>query len=313
MGAALLIAAGAAGGWFWLRTMPPRVARVLPEADGYLYLNVAALRYAGVKELPEYTDSAQYRDFAQAAGLQFERDIDGAAFARHGELESPQEARYSEVITGKIDRARATAWLRQHAGQTETYNGHDIFVMAIENRSLRVVFLDDKTLAASNALTADPIHQIVDRSRSRFPAKMALLARDYGYVPTGSVGWAIARVSEQAATSGNSLISSTIRKRLSGTVLVAAARYLPSGRGGDLDVTLQVIANTEAQAQRIAEDAGTLLQIYRAAETELKPGGSDADVKAAINSLHLEQEGTRVTLGAKIPARALQKLAAAEK
>jgi hypothetical protein len=299
-----------AGGWFWWRATPPRTVRLLPEADGYFYINVAALRTAGAfNKLPEVSEEPEYQDFINATGFRFERDLDSVAFARHGEMEGSQDVRYSEVFAGRIDRGRATNWLKQHAAQTANYRGHDIFIIALQGRSVRIAFLDDGTLAASNAPTEEPIHQIIDRYHQSFPTKTALMAQHYREVPLGSEAWAIARYAEQPARRNNAILSNSLRKLLAGTTLVGSARYLPSTSSGTVELRTEAIATSEDQARRIADGANTFLQIYRAAEIQLKAPGGDADVKAALNSLHVEQDGKRTAIVAELPARLLQKLA----
>src|SRR6202163_4602549 len=63
---------------------PPEPARLLPGADGYLYVNLKRARRANLAgQLPDVPHEAEYEQFIQATGFQFERDLDQAAFAIH--------------------------------------------------------------------------------------------------------------------------------------------------------------------------------------------------------------------------------------
>src|SRR5512142_2994623 len=62
----------------------PEPARLLPEADGYFYINLKPVRLAGViGNNPPVTHDSDYEEFVKQTGFQFERDLDEAAFAVH--------------------------------------------------------------------------------------------------------------------------------------------------------------------------------------------------------------------------------------
>ena len=63
---------------------PPEPARLLPSADGFVYLNFSWMRRGILNSpMPEVRHDADYEQFIQATGFQFERDLDEAAFAVH--------------------------------------------------------------------------------------------------------------------------------------------------------------------------------------------------------------------------------------
>ena len=63
---------------------PPEAARLLPSADGFLYVNLQWMRRANVSgDLPKVSHDPEYEQFIAATGFQFERDLDEAAFAIH--------------------------------------------------------------------------------------------------------------------------------------------------------------------------------------------------------------------------------------
>src|SRR6476620_3712745 len=102
---------------------PPEPARLLPGADGYLYVNLKWVRRANVAgQLPDVPHEPEYQEFIQATGFQFERDLDQAAFAIHYPVKRklqpaiPGPPRFSEVFVGRIDGERLRAYLGKISG-----------------------------------------------------------------------------------------------------------------------------------------------------------------------------------------------------
>src|ERR1700732_5635710 len=90
---------------------PPEPARLLPGADGFVYVNLKWVRRAHIAgQMPDVPHEAEYEQFIQATGFQFERDLDQAAFAIHYPANWPgggtgggaPEPRFSEVLVGKV-------------------------------------------------------------------------------------------------------------------------------------------------------------------------------------------------------------------
>ena len=103
---------------------PPEAARLLPGADAFIYADLAWVRKANAgKELPPVSHDPEYERFIRETGFQFERDLDEAAFAVHypaswpggGTGGSAPELRFSEVLEGRFQGERLTAYLRQIA------------------------------------------------------------------------------------------------------------------------------------------------------------------------------------------------------
>jgi hypothetical protein len=131
-----------------------------------------------------------------------------------------------------------------------------------------------------------------------------MLHEFYGEVPIGSLVWLIARVNAAPAQRSGGLITAELRRILSGSTIVASARFITA-----LNVRIEAIAPTEEKASEIGQNAGAFLQLYGAAEQEAQPGGADPDIKAALKSLQVEQQGKRVFVTADVPVRVLRKLA----
>jgi hypothetical protein len=307
---AVIFAAAIAAAWLWWRSTAPRVARLLPEAEGYFYIDLVTLRRAGaINQLPPVGEDPEYRDFIQATDFRFERDLNAAAFAIHGQIGFDPAAleglRFSEVFNVNIDRQRATAFLRGIAQKTATYREREIFYIPHQGRTVRATFLDDHDVAVSNADSDAPLHAIVDKFTERTLASPAPMLREfYGEVPFGSLVWLIARINPAAAEPRGALITSELGRMLGGSTMIASARFITS-----LNLCIEAIAPTEVQAGEIGQNAGAFLQLYGLAEQQAEPGGADPDIKAALKSLQVEQQGKRVILTADIPARMLRKLA----
>src|SRR5271155_2633465 len=63
------------------REAPPEVARLLPESDAIVYLNLKPLRVATHFDKTPVARSSEYQHFVDAPGIVFERDLDAVAFA----------------------------------------------------------------------------------------------------------------------------------------------------------------------------------------------------------------------------------------
>ena len=98
---------------FLRRHAPPEPARLLPTADGFVYVDLKWMRYTDVaKKLPAVAHDPDYEQFIQATGFQFERDLQEAALAIHyASPENGGETRFSEVVVAKIDGDRLRTYL----------------------------------------------------------------------------------------------------------------------------------------------------------------------------------------------------------
>src|ERR1700722_15694333 len=88
------------------KAAPPEVARLLPESDAIVYLNLKPLRTATHFERSPVSRSPEYQRFVDATGIVFERDLDAVAFAlqRRDDPTGPNgPVAYSEVFEGRFD------------------------------------------------------------------------------------------------------------------------------------------------------------------------------------------------------------------
>lgn len=289
---------------------PPEPARLLPGADGYLYVNLKWVRRANIAgQMPDVPHEPEYQQFIQATGFQFERDLDQAAFAIHYPADkknvgTPAPPRFSEVFVGRIEGERLRAYLGKISTSVENYRSVDIFNIPLDGRTLRVAVLGVDMVAASNHDDPMVIRGIVDRSRkvaSPFGGP-ALLRRYYKYVPLASLGWAIFEVNPPDSLPSRSALSFLFSKP---ATVVASARYL-----GRVHFRAEAFTGSKDEAQRLTEQLGTFLQLFNTAEGTVSTPAIDPDVKAFFDGLKVQQHDDRTVLTAAIPPGFLRKAVA---
>jgi len=284
---------------------PPEPARLLPGADGFVYVDLKWMRRADIaNNPPAVPHDPQYEQFIQATGFQFERDLQEAAFAIH--YASPQtggETRFSEVFVAKIDGDKLRTYLKKLATSVDSYRSLNIYNLALQGRTLRVAILGVDTVAVSNHNDPAVIRGIIDRSRklaSPFGGP-ALLRQFYKHVPLTSLAWAIFRLDSAGAQKSVSLPLS------SPATVAASVRYRPL-----LGVVFQAEAFTgnEQAAEQLTSQVNTFLAIFQSAEVSVAGQTPDPDIKKALESLKVEQKKDRTVLTATVPAALIRKMVA---
>jgi hypothetical protein len=304
----LIFVAALAAVVFLRKHAPPEPARLLPTADGFVYLDLKWMRYTDVaKKLPAVAYDPDYAQFIQATGFQFERDLQEAALAIH--YASPQtggETRFSEVFVAKIDGDRLRAYLKKLASSVDTYRAIDIYNIPLENRILRIAILGSDTVAASNLNDPAVIRGIIDRSRkvaSPFGGP-ALLRQSYKHVPLTSLAWAIFKL--DSANPGPSTLGLPVS---SATTAVASVRYVPVL--GEVHLRIEAFTRNEETAEQLTSQVNTYLAIFHSAEVSVSGQTPDPDIRKALDSLKVEQDKDRTVLTATLPAALLRKMVAA--
>jgi len=199
VGAILLLLVGA----FYLRTIaPPEAARLLPESDGILYVDLRPLRIAThIDQKPVQRDPS-FQQFVDATGIVFERDLDEVAISLH-RMTDPHgpngPVAYSQVYVGKLDAHKLSTWLATQASSTESYADHTIYSIPSEGRTVRVAVLGYDTVAVTNTPTPEQIHSILDRYRSAalpFTGSSLLAAHyhDIPQLPLPPLAWGIGKI-----------------------------------------------------------------------------------------------------------------------
>ena len=298
----LAVAAAVIIGILLGRSGPPQAARLLPGADGFVYLNLRPLRLAGIlKDAAPVALDPDYAQFVRDTGIQFERDLDEAAFAVH--LPSPLnngqgETRYSEVFVGRFDAAKLAGYLRRLTSNIESYRGLNIYVIPLPGRTVRVVLLGRGVVAASNTEAPYVLQGIIDRHKDLAPLRgPELLRHFYRHVPLGSLAWAVMRLAPAGAPRNQLYV-------LPGgfdlfvppeTTVVASLRYL-----GSVQLQAGAYCANEGDARRLADQLKAFVALVRAVEMGAQ-NAPDADVRAFFESLSVSQEKERTDVTATIP------------
>jgi hypothetical protein len=284
---------------------PPEAARLLPGADGFVYLDLSWMRLADIgHHLPDVPHDPEYEQFIQATGFQFERDLQEAALAIH--YASPQtggETRYSEIFVAHIHADKLRSYLKGLASSIDSYRSIDIYNVPLQNRTLRIAILGPDTVAASNHPNPGVIRGIVDRSRklaSPFGGP-ALLRQFYKRVPIASLGWGIFRMNPP-----NQQSPADVSFPLSApATVVASVRYLRA-----VHFRAEAFTHDEQAAEQLAQQVNTFLSIFHSAEISVEGQTPDPDVKKALDSLKVEQKNDRAVLTAVLPIELLRKILA---
>jgi len=148
---------------------PPEAARLLPESDGIVYINFKPVRAFLHKDMKPPRRVAEYQQFVDAIGFDWEQDLDEVAIALHRmpDPNGPNGAvAYSMVLVGKRTGKRLNDWLEAHAASRESYAGHTIYSIPSEGRTVRVAQIGYDMVAVSNKPTTEQIHSMIDRHRT---------------------------------------------------------------------------------------------------------------------------------------------------
>jgi len=301
----------------WLRKhAPPEVARLLPESDAIVYLNLQPLRAATHFERTPVIRSPDYQHFVDATGIDPERDLDAAAFALH-RMDDPAgpngPVAYSEVFEGRFDGERLARYLSGMATSQEQYAGHTIYTIPVEGRRLRIAQLGYDTIAASNMPTPEQIHSMLDRYRaSASPfAGSSLLAARYRDVPLLSSAWAIGHVGLPFSERGRITVFGLELPLPEDTTFVASLRV---GLGA-LHLRIEQIAPSEADAARSTQALDALLRIFQVIQPKIEAQSEAPDAEALRQfaaSIQIEQHKDRAVLTAILPTQLLKMMVTPE-
>jgi len=294
------------------KAAPPEAARLLPESDAIVYVNLKPIRLATHFDRTTIVRSPDFQHFIDATGIVPERDLDNAAFALH-RMDDPNGPNgpvgYSEVFEGRFDGARLATYLATIAIAKESYAGHDIFTVPVgegnDVRPLRIAQIGYDSIAVSNMPTAEQIHSILDRHRagaSPFSGSSLLSAR-YRDVPLLSSAWAIGHIGLPFSERGYITIFGLQLPLPEDTTFVASLRYV-----GSLHLRIEQISPTNADAARAAQSLESLVTLLKSIQEMQPRNASDKDFLKMIDSLKMEQSKDRAILTATVPIELLREL-----
>ena len=285
---------------------PPEAARLLPESDAIIYMNLKPLRAATHFDQTPVPRSADLQRFIDQTGIVPERDLDAAAFALH-RMPDPQgpngPVAYSEVFVGHFDGQRLAQYLSSMATSQETYAGRTVYTIPIEGRQLRVAQLGFDMVAASNTPTPEQIHSILDRSRASAVSSpgSSLLAARFHDVPLLAEAWGIGHIGLPFAHNGRVSLFGLQLPVSSDSDLVASLRWITAVplHGGSAELRVEEFTGDPMDAERTANALNALLSIVRGiASAEPPRGAADIALRQVLDSATLQHHGDRTILHA---------------
>ncbi len=285
---------------------PPEVARLLPESDAILYLNLKPARAASHFDQKPVNPAPEYAGFVEATGFRWDRDLDRLAVSLH-RMPDPNGPNgvvaYTGVLEGRFDAEKLEKYLQENSRSHESYAGHDVYTLpGNDGRVLRVSRLGYDMVAASNMPAPEQIHSVIDRyaaGASPFSGS-SLLSLRYRQVPYFALAWGIGHVGLPFSERGNIQIFGVTLPLPEDTDFIASVTFR-----GSLHLRVEELAPSEPDAARTATNLSTILNLVRG----FMPGTGSAQDQAmhqVFQSLAVEQYKSTVLLTGTVPASLLQ-------
>jgi hypothetical protein len=300
---------------------PPEAARLLPESDGIVYLNLRPVRAFIHSQLKPPERAPEYQQFIDAIGIDPERDLDEAAIALH-RMKDPNgpngPVAYSMVLTGKITGKKLNSWLDAHAASRENYAGHTVYSIPSEGRTVRVAQIGYDMVAVSNTPTPEQIHSMLDRHRTAaLPfAGSTLLRQYYHQVPLLSLAWGVGQIGlpfsgecagEPAATAPSSSFGLPVPRSCSLSILglslplQADSTFIASLRwAGSLRLRVEDLTKSEEAAARQAAALNTVIALAREFTVPLADNSTNNGLKELLKTAQVTQKHNRVLVTATV-------------
>jgi hypothetical protein len=304
----LLVLLLLAGAIYLRKIAPPEAARLLPESDGIVYLNFRALRAAAHFDQHPVQHALDYQRFIDATGIQFERDLDEAAFALH-RMPNPHgpngAVAFSDVFVGHFDGRRLAKYLKTLATSQEDYAGHTIFDIPSEGRTVRVAILGYDIVAVSNTPTAEQIHSMIDRYHTAaLPfAGSSLLSKHYAQVPLLSFAWGIGQIALPLGKSGGIHVMGVRLPIPVDATFIASLRWI-----GHIHLRIEEIAPNESAAADSTESLQMLLTLVHSIEGAGGQPPFDPATSAFLNTIAVVRHDNRAVLTATVPNALLEQM-----
>ncbi len=295
---------------------PPEAARLLPESDGIIYIDLKPVRAFLHKDLKPPQPVPEYQQFIDATGINWERDLDQAAIALH-RMDNPNgpngPVAYSMVLVGRLTGRKLNAWLESHATSREDYAGKTIYNIPSEGRTVRVAQIGYDMVAISNTPTTEQIHSIIDRHRTAaLPfAGSSLLEKHFRDVPLLSVAWGVGQIGLPFNESGAiSIFGFELPLPADATIVASLSPVLPvPGKMGALRVRVEEFAPNESEAANQAASLNSLVTLARGFTAPLGDNTANNALKALLKDASVTQHHERVVVSASLPAGFLASVA----
>ena len=287
---------------------PPEAARLLPESDGIVYINLRPIHTFFHKDLKPPQRVPDYQDFVEATGVDWERDLDEVAIALH-RMPDPNgpngPVAYSMVLVGKLTGRKLNDWLEGHATSRETYAGHTIYNIHSQDRTVRVTQIGYDAIAVSNTPTPEQIHSMIDRHRTAaLPfTDSTLLNQHYHDVPLLSLAWGIGQIGLPFNESGAINIFGFSLPLQSDSIIVASLRWT-----GALHLRVEEIAPSEEKAASQAASLATLVTLARGFSGPLGDNPANNGLRELLKTTEVTQKRELVLVTAQLPPAFLASL-----
>ncbi len=282
---------------------PPEAARLLPESDGILYVNLRPIRAFIHKNgdlTPPPPRDPEYQQFIAATNIDWERDLDEAAIALH-KMPDPNgpngPVAYSMVLVGNLNGKNLAAYLEAHGAQKENYAGHSIYSLPSEGRTLRIAQIGYDMVAISNTPSTEQIHSIIDRHRAAaLPfSGSTLLTHHFSEVPLLSLAWGVGQIGLPFSESGKIHILGLELPIPADTTFVASVRWAGS-------IRLRIDADTPDPntALNQASQIASLITLARVvapqlAQNSTPAGQSNSALLQILSTAQVEAHKNKVT------------------
>jgi hypothetical protein len=284
---------------------PPEAARLLPESDGIIYVNLRPVRAFFHKDLKPPQRVLEYQQFIDDIGIDPERDLDEAAIALH-RMTDPNgpngPVAYSMVLVGKITGKKLNAWLDKHAGARESYAGHTVYSIQSEGRTVRIAQIGYDMVAVSNTPTPEQIHSMLDRhATAAWPfAGSSLLRQHYHDVPMlplPSLAWGVGHIELPFTENGAINIFGFSLPLVADSTFIASVTPALS-LGGALNVKVVEIAPSVNKAASQADALNVLLILARGFTDPLADIPANNNLKELLKTAEITQKRDRVVITA---------------
>lgn len=284
---------------------PPEPARLLPESDGIVYVNLkpfrVLLRHEHQKiEPPKRVPD--YQDFVNSTGIDWEKDLDQAAIALH-RMPNPNgpngPVAYSMVLVGKITGPRLNNWLGAHAASRDVYAGHTIYNIPSEGRTVRISQIGYDVIAVSNTPTPEQIHSIIDRrSTAAWPfAGSTLLRQHFHEVPLLAFAWGVGQIGLPFSRSGAiSILGFQLPLQNNSTIIASISPTLPVPHA--LRIRVEEIAPDEQAAASQSAALASLVTMARGFTAPLGSNAANNGLRQLLRTAAVTQRHDRVLVTA---------------
>jgi len=280
---------------------PPESARLLPESDGIVYVNLRPLHALMKKNAKPVIRVPEYQSFIDATGIDWERDLEEAAVALH-RMPDPRgpngPVAYSMVLVGKLDGKRLAAYMDAHAAGKEVYDGKTIFSLPSEGRTVRVAQIGYDMVAISNTPSTEQIHSMLDRHRTAaLPfSGSTLLAEHYSEMPILSVAWGMGAIGLPFSENGSIHVLGMQLPLEPDTTFLASVHW-----SGALKMRVVEIAASDSVASSQAATLGVLLSLAKGATVGLGENAANTSLKEVLRTAEISQKRNRVEINATLP------------